>query len=327
MKRREFIIILGSVAPSLAWPLAARAQQPAMPVIGFLHTTSPSGWTPYVSTFRNGLKEAGYVEGQNVTIEYRWAEGQYDRLPALVADLVDRKVAVIAANSPSALAAKAATTTIPIVFQSGSDPVQLGLVASLNRPGDNVTGVSFFATVLEAKRLDLLHQLIPQATVIGLLVNPNFPGSAFQLRDVQDAARTLRHPIHVLYASTSNEINTAFAAIAQQRIDALLVAGDPFFITQSYQFVTLAARYAVPTIYSQREYVAGGGLMSYGTSLMDAYRQVGVYVGRILKSQKPGDLPVARATKFELVINLQTARALGLIMPPTLLARADEVIE
>jgi putative ABC transport system substrate-binding protein len=203
MKRREFISLLGGAAA--AWPLAARAQQPAMPVIGFLHTTSPSGWTPYVSTFRDGLKEAGYVEGQNITIEYRWAEGQYDRLPALVADLVDRKVAVIAANSPSALAAKAATTTIPIVFQSGSDPVQLGLVASLNRPGGNVTGVSFFATALEARRLDLLHQLIPQATVIGLLVNPNFPGSAFQLRDVQDAARTLRHPIHVLNASTSNE--------------------------------------------------------------------------------------------------------------------------
>jgi len=234
---------------------------------------------------------------------------------------------MIAANSPSALAAKLATTTIPIVFHSGSDPVQLGLVASMNRPGDNVTGVSFLATELEGKRLGLLHELIPRATVIGVLVNPNFPGSAFQLKDVQEAAQTLQRPIQVLNASTSGEINTAFATIAQQQIDALLVAGDPFFLTRAYQLIILAARHAVPTIYFSREFVTGGGLISYGTSLTDAYRQVGVYVGRILKGAKPADLPVVQATKFELVVNLQMAKLLGLDMPTTLLARADEVIE
>ena len=253
MKRREFITLIGGAAA--AWPLAARAQQPAMPVVGFLHTTSPSVWAPYVSTFRNGLKEAGYVEGQNVKIENRWAEGQCDRFPALVADLIERKVAVIAGNSPSALAAKTATTTIPIVFQSGSDPVQLGLLASLNRPGANVTGVSFFTTALEAKRLGLLHELVPQATVTSALVNPRFPGAVLQLRDLEEAARTLRRPIHIVNASNGNEINTAFATIAQRRTDAFLVAGDPFFLSRLSQFVTLAARHAVPTIFSQREFV------------------------------------------------------------------------
>jgi putative ABC transport system substrate-binding protein len=325
IRRREFITLLGGA--TVARPLTAHAQQPAMPVIGFLRTTSLADSTQHVTAFRQGLKEAGFVEGQNVAIEYRWAEGQYDRLRALVADLVDRKVAVIAANSPSALAAKTATTTIPIVFTTGDDPVNLGLVASLSRPTGNVTGVTFFGGALVAKQLELLHELIPQAPVISVLVNPDYPGTAFQLRDVQEAAHTLGHPMHVLNASTGSEINTAFATIAQQRTHALLVAGDPFFLSRLSQFVTLSARHAVPTIYPQREYVAGGGLISYGSSVMDAYRQVGVYVGRILKGAKPTDLPVVRATKFELVINLQTAKLLGLEVPPSLLARADEVIE
>jgi putative ABC transport system substrate-binding protein len=324
MRRGEFITLLGGAA---AWPLAAGAQQPAMPVIGFVRSTSLSDSTQFVTAFRRGLKELGFVEGENVAIEYRWAEDQYDRLRTLVADLVDRKVAVIAANSPSALAAKTATTTIPIVFTTGDDPMNLGLVTSLSRPTGNVTGVTFFAGAVVAKQLELLHELLPQATVISVLVNPNFPGATFQLRDVQEAARTLGHTMHVLNASTGSEINTAFATIAQQRTDALLVAGDPFFLSRVSQFVTLAARHAVPTIYAQREYVAGGGLISYGTSVTDAYRQVGVYVGRILRGAKPTDLPVVRATKFELVINLQTAKLLSLEVPPTLLARADEVIE
>src|SRR5262245_29937467 len=324
LKRREFITLLGGAA---AWPLIARAQHSAMPVIGFLRNTSLLDSMQLLIAFRQGLKETGFVEGQNVAIEYRWAEGQHDRLHALVADLIERKVAVIAANSPSALAAKTATTTIPIVFTTGDDPVNLGLVTSLSRPTGNVTGVTFFGGAVIAKQLELLHELLPQAIAISVLVNPSFAGATFQLRDVQEAARTLGHTMHVLNASTGNEINMAFATIAQQRTDALLVAGDPFFLSRLSQFVTLAARHVVPTIYAQREFVAGGGLISYGTSLTDAYRGVGVYVGRILRGAKPTDLPVVRATKFELVINLQTAKLLSLVVPPTLLARADEVIE
>ena len=323
IRRRDLIAMLGGAA---TWPLTGAAQQ-RTPVVGYLSGGAPGPFASFLTAFRQGLGETGYVEGQNVAIEYRWAEDQYDRLRTLVADLVDRKVAVIAANSPSALAAKTATTTIPIVFTTGDDPMNLGLVTSLSRPTGNVTGVTFFAGAVVAKQLELLHELLPQATVISVLVNPNFPGATFQLRDVQEAARTLGHTMHVLNASTGSEINTAFATIAQQRTDALLVAGDPFFLSRVSQFVTLAARHAVPTIYAQREYVAGGGLISYGTSVTDAYRQVGVYVGRILRGAKPTDLPVVRATKFELVINLQTAKLLSLEVPPTLLARADEVIE
>jgi putative ABC transport system substrate-binding protein len=323
MNRRQMVTLLAGAA---IWPLAARGQQP-MPVVGFLRTTSLLDSTQLLTAFRQGLRETGFVETQNVAIEYRWAGGQHDRLQALVADLIERKVAVIAANSPSALVAKTATTAIPIVFTTGDDPVNLGLVTSLSRPTGNVTGVTFFAGAVVAKQLELLHELLPQATVISVLVNPNYPGATFQLRDVQEAARTLGHTMHVLNASTGSEINTAFATVNQQRIDALLVAGDPFFLSRVFQFVTLAARHAVPTIYAQREYVAGGGLISYGTSVTDAYRQVGVYVGRILRGAKPTDLPVVRATKFELVINLQTAKLLGLEVPPTLLTRADEVIE
>jgi putative ABC transport system substrate-binding protein len=326
MRRREFITLVGGAGAAVL-PLAAHAQQPAMPVIGFLRSTSLLDSTQLLIAFRQGLKETGFVEGQNVTIEYRWAEGQYNRLETLVADLIERKVAVIAANSPSALAAKTATTTIPIVFTTGDDPVNLGLVTSLSRPTGNVTGVAFFGGAVIAKQLELLHELLPQAAAISVIVNPSFPGTTFQLSDLQEAALTIGRTMHVVNASTSSEINTAFATIARQRTDALLVAGDPFFLSRVSQFVTLAARHAVPTIYAQREYVAAGGLICYGTSVTDAYRQVGVYVGRILKGAKPTDLPVMRATKFELVINLQTAKLLGLEVPPTLLVRADEVIE
>jgi putative ABC transport system substrate-binding protein len=325
LRRREFITLLGST--TLAWPLAARAQQPAVPVVGLLGSGSPDTW-PFVAAFRQGLKEAGYVEGDNVAIEYRWAEGRYDRLPALASELVRRQVSVIATSSPpSALAAKAATNTIPIVFSVGIDPVKLGLVASLNRPGGNLTGVSQFSSALEAKRLELLHESVPNAAVIAVLVNPNFPGVENQLRDMEAAARTIGRELVVLNARSEPDFEKVFATLVPQRVGALLAASDPFFFQQRDQLVRLAASHAVPAIYPFSEFAVAGGLMSYGTNLADSYRQVGIYTGRILKGEKPGDLPVQQSTKVQLVLNLKTAKTLGITFPITLLGRADEVIE
>jgi putative tryptophan/tyrosine transport system substrate-binding protein len=325
--RREFITLLGGAAA--AWPLVARAQQPAMPVIGFLSVRSPSEATYAVAAFHRGLKEGGYVEGQNVAIEYRWAEAQYGRLPALAAELVRRRAAVITTTGgpTAALAAKAATTTIPIVFIVGDDPVKLGLVASLNRPGGNATGINFFVTAMEGKRLGLLHELVPTAALMGVLLNPTSAPFEFQLKDVQEAARSIGQQIHVLHASSEQDIHAAFTTFVRMRAQALLVCADPFFNGRREQLVTLAAHYAIPTIYELREYAMAGGLMSYGTSLPDTYLQIGIYTARILKGERPADLPVVQPTKFEFVINLKTAKALGLDVPPTLLARADEVIE
>ncbi len=326
MRRREFITLLGSAA--VAWPLMARAQQPAMPVVGFLHAASPGPFAPVIAGFRQSLGEAGYVEGHNVAIEYRWAEDRPDRLPALADDLVRRRVTVIASSTTAAsVAAKAATTTIPIVFEIGGDPVKLGLVRSFNRPGGNATGINHFTGALEPKRLELLHEVVPTASVIGVLVNPTRPEVATQLTDVREAARALGRQIVVLNARSERELDAAFATLVEQSIGALLVGADPFFHSQREQLVALAARHAVPAIYQWRDHAAIGGLMSYGTSLYDAYRQLGIYVGRVLNGEKPADLPVVQSTKVELVINLTTAKALGITFPLSLLGRADEVIE
>jgi putative ABC transport system substrate-binding protein len=327
MKRREFITLLGGAAAS--WPLAARAQQAAKPTVGYLYVASPEADAGRVAAFRKGLSEMGYVEGRNVTIEYRWAHNEPARLPGLVADLVNRPVTIIAAaDLPSALAAKAASTTIPIVFETAANPVRVGLVASLNRPGANVTGVANIGAELGAKRLGLLNELLPGATRFAVLVNPNNPLIAEAwVKDAQAAAAAVGRQLEIFTASTDREIDAAFTSIVQKRVDALLVSPDNLFPNRRVQFATQAARHAVPAIYSTREFVEVGGLMSYGTSTTDAYRQAGIYVGRILNGEKPADLPVLQPTKFEFVINMQTARTLGLMVPPTLLALADEVIE
>jgi putative ABC transport system substrate-binding protein len=324
--RRRFITFIGGAA--VAWPLAARAQQKKMPVIGFINGISPGPYAPFVAAFRQGLSEAGYIEGQNVAIEYRWAEGRFERLPELAADLVGRKVDLIvtSGSNRSALAAKSATSTIPIVALSGDDPVEAGLVASLARPGGNVTGVGFMLVELTAKRFELLSELVPQVRVVSLLVNRTNPNADRIIREAQEAARAKRVQLDILNADTEDEIDAAFETIGQLH-SALLVAGDPFYTNQRDQFAALASEHAVPAIYPLREFTASGGLISYGPSNTDTYRLLGIYAAKILNGSKPADLPVQQSTKFELVINLKTAKALGLTVPQSLLARADEVIE
>ena len=329
MKRREFIVGLGSAAASsLVWPLAAHSQQP-MPVVGYLSSRSPNESEAVLAAFRQGLGEAGYGVGQNVAIEYRWAEGHYDRLPALAAELVGLKVSAIlaAGGPPSALAAKKATSTIPVIFSAADDPVGIGLVQSLNRPGGNVTGMSVFNATLGAKRLELLHEFVPAARTIAYLTNPANPSAHLEVSAVQEAAKTFGIDLQILKASNDQEVEAAFARLAELHAGAIIVAGEPYFDSRRAAIVGLAARYAVPASYGWRENVAMGGLLSYGTSISDSYRNSGVYCGRILKGEKPADLPVMQPTKFEMTINLKTARTLGLAIPPTLLTGADEVIE
>ena len=325
MRRREIITLLGGAA--VTWPLVARAQQSAPPVVGFLSSRGPGENETILVAFRRGLKETDYVEGQNVTVEYRWADNQYDRLTALAADLVARQVAVIVSNGPPIRIAKAATSTIPIVFAVGFDPLTFGLVTSLSRPDGNLTGVSIMDVEIGPKRLELLHELIPSATVMALLVNPTTPAAEIIAKDVQAAARAHGLELHVLHAATDNDFDTVFATVTQLRASALIIGGDPFFTSRSQQLGALTVAHRVPTIYEFREFAAAGGLLSYGTSLADAYRQVGIYAGRILKGEKPSDLPVQQATKVELILNLRTAKAFGITVPISLLGRADEVIE
>jgi putative ABC transport system substrate-binding protein len=326
MKRRTFITLLGGAA---AWPLGAFAQQPALPVIGFLNSASGDLFRQFVRAFHQGLSETGYVEGRNVAVEYRWAEGQYERLPALAADLVRRQVKVIAATggNPSALAAKAATTTIPIVFNMGDDPVKAGVVASLNRPGGNLTGVSMLNTELQQKQLEVLHELIPSATNVGLLINPTGPNTESVSTLAQAAARALGLQMHIVHASTEPDLDAVLARLQQLQVGALMIGPDPFFTSRLQQLAALSIRHSMPAIYSNREFPVAGGLMNYGISITDVYRMIGVYTGRLLKGEKPANLPVQQVTKVELIINLKTAKSLGLNVPLPLLARADEVIE
>jgi len=326
MKRRAFITLLGGAA---VWPVVARAQHPTLPTIGYLHSGSPGPYAHLVAAFHQGLKETGTVEGKSVAIEYRWAEGRYDRLSALAADLVGRHVALLVAQGgdPPVLAAKAATATIPILFTLSSDPVKLGLVASVNRPGGNVTGFWAYTSLLGTKRLELMQQLLPASTSITVLINPDNPNADIDTPELQDAARTLGQSISFVKARSEAEIDAVFATLGERRASALLVNTDPFFLAQRAQFVSLAARHGVPAIYAQREFVTAGGLISYGASLADGYRQVGIYAGRILKGERAADLPVVQPTKFEMAINLKTAKALGVDVPDKVLALADEVIE